>query len=80
MKWTKKQRDMLWSDMTNEEIAAATGRSVMVVKRARFYYTGHTVSRDIARSNTEERRSKAEGEARILKLAKELNIKIGGTK
>ena len=80
MKWTKQQRDMLWSDMTNEQIAAATGRSVMVVKRARFYYTGHTVNRDLAIPNTEERRAKAEGEARILKLAKQMNIKIGGTK
>ena len=80
MKWTKQQRDMLWSDMTNEQIAAETGRSLTVIRRARFYYTGHTVNRDKAISNTEERRAKAEGEARILKLAKELNIKIGGTK
>ena len=80
MKWTKQQRDMLFSDMTNEQIAAETGRSLTVVRRARFYYTGHTVNRDRAITNTEERRSRAEGEVRILKLAKELNIKIGGTR
>lgn len=80
MKWTKQQRDMLWSDMTNEEIADATGRSLIVVKRARFYYTGHTVHKDLARDNAEEARKKTEGEARILNLAKKLNIKIGGMK
>jgi len=77
MKWTKEKRDMLWSDMTNEEISEKLGKSVTVVKRARFYYTGHTTNRSKWEPNYEQIRIKAEKEARILNLAKKLNIKIG---
>ena len=77
MKWTKEKRDMLWSDMTNEEIAKKLGKSIMLVKRARFYYTGHTTNRSNWEANYEKIRSQAEKEARILDLAQKLNIKIG---
>ena len=79
MRWTKEKRDMLWSNMTNEEIAQKLGKSVTVVKRARFYYTGHTTDRSNWEPNCEQIAKKAESEARILKLAKEMNVKIGGT-
>lgn len=78
MKWTKEKRDMLWSDMTNEEIAERLGKSVMLIKRARFYYTGHTTNRSKWEINYEQKRNKVEGEARILDLARKMNIKIGG--
>lgn len=78
MKWTKEKRDMLWSDMTNEEIAEKLGKSVMLIKRARFYYTGHTTNRSKWEMNYEQKRNKVEGEARILDLARKMNIKIGG--
>ena len=77
MKWTKEKRDMLFSDMTNEEIAHIVGKSIVVVKRARFYYTEHTTNRSNWEPNGEQLARKAEGEARILDLAKKMNIKIG---
>ena len=80
MTWTKKMRDMLWTDMTNEEIAEKLGKSVVAIKRARFYYTGHMTRRSEWKPTPEQAIKRAEGEARILDLAKKLNIKIGGTK
>ncbi len=76
MKWTKSQKDLLHSQKSNEEIATETGRSLRAVENARTYYTGHTTTLDKARPNNEERMAKAYGEARILDLAKKMNIKI----
>ena len=39
-KWTDEQREMLYSRMTNEAIAEATGKSIHTVRRMRDYYTG----------------------------------------
>lgn len=41
-KWTDEQREMLYSRMTNEAIAEATGKSIHTVRRMRDYYTGHS--------------------------------------
>ena len=80
MKWTKEKRDMLWSDMTNEQIAEKLEKPVAIVKKARFYYTGHTTNRKNWERNSKQRISKAEGEARIIALAKEMNIKLEDTR
>lgn len=74
MIWTKEQKDMLHSSMTNEEIAEATGRTLTSVKKARYYYTGHEVELSRARlESSESEILRLEREARRLDREKQLN-------
>ena len=76
MRWIDEQKDMLRSDMSNEEIAAEVGRSVTAVQSARMYYTGHTVELARAKILDRQKISRIMSEARILDLAQKMNIKI----
>ena len=76
MKWTDEQKEMLKSDMSNEEIAAEVGRSVTAVQSARMYYTGHTVELARAKTLDSQKIASITSEARILDLAKKMNIRI----
>lgn len=85
MGWTSEEKRMLRSEMTNEEIARETGRSVKAVVSARYRHTGHQVQRSKWRDpyQTEigiakEKVSKIEKEARLLALCKQLGVRIGG--
>ncbi len=42
MRWTDEEINMLYSNMSNHEIAQKTGRAVGTVMRMRRYHTGYT--------------------------------------
>ena len=71
--WTKEEKILLTTDMTNSEISEELGIPVDKVRRARRYYTGHYC--ELANARIDDRRINSE--ARILDLAKRLGIRIG---
>lgn len=85
MRWTKEHRAMLFSSLTNGEIADRTGRSEHSVKKARVRYTGHAVEK--AKWKTidydQQRVQKVmdgmrlrEGEAHVIRTAMDIGAKI----
>ena len=86
MIWTREQKDLLFSEMTNEEIAKAVGRSVTSVKRARYYYTGHEVefsrwqldTQENAILKHEQKAKRVANEQRIKDLCKRLGVRLYG--
>ena len=85
MKWTKEHKAMLFSSLTNEEIAEKTGRSPHSVRKARVRYTGHAVERQRwriidydqqrIRSVMDDMRLK-QGEAHVVRTAMQIGAKI----
>ena len=85
MIWTKDKRDLLFSDMTNEEIAKATGHTITSVKRARYYYTGHEVefskwqlAREAAILEHEQKARRVANEQRLKDLCRQLGVRLYG--
>ena len=84
--WTNEQKEMLHSSMTNEEIAQATGRTMVSVKRARYYYTGHEVELESARIKKndtdmlryEQKARKVQREEHLRNLCKRLGVRLYG--
>ena len=83
MKWTKEQKIMLKSDMTNEEIAAETGRTVNSVRKGRYAYTGHSCDNPKIKTHeeklfeAEKRAMQVRKEERLKELCKILGVRIG---
>ena len=70
--WTDEDQAMLFSCMTNQEIAEALNLSEKAVRSSRRYYTGHYTEQ----AKTRDYHTKITNEARVLQLAKELRVKI----
>lgn len=67
--WTNSEIKLLFDqDLSNEDIAQLTGRTLQAVKDKRYRECGEFIDFKLQR--------KMEGEARILKKAKELHIKL----
>ena len=67
--WTKDEIKLLFDqDLSNEDIAEITGRTLQAVKDKRYRECGEFIDFKLQR--------KMEGEARIIKMAKKLNIKL----
>ena len=84
-KWTAEEKKLLKTDMTTEQIAEATGRTKEAVRRARYTYTGHFVEKGKGFTTAEEklfeaerRYHKVQKEQRLIRLSKELGVRIGG--
>jgi len=84
-KWTAEEKKLLKTNMTTEQIAEATGRTMEAVRRARYTYTGHSVEEGKGQTTSEERLFEAERryhkvqkEQRIIALCKQLGVRIGG--
>lgn len=71
-RWTAKEIDLLFTNKTNEMISHEIGLPEITVGSARRYYTGHYCEPDKARYRDQEIAS----EARIVKLAKEMGVRI----
>lgn len=85
MKWTKEHKAMLFSSLTNEDIAEQTGRSAHSVKKARVRYTGHAVERarwktidyDMQRiQKVRDSMRLKQGEAHVVRTAMQIGAKI----
>lgn len=74
--WTQEQKDMLFTDMTNEEIAEATGRSIAAVVSRRYQYTGHSTNLDNWKKLTFQSKRVTFGEAHLIQTAKRIGAKI----
>jgi len=74
--WTPEQKAMLHSDMTNEEIAEATGRSVRAVISRRYSYTGHSTNIANWKATAIQDKRRALGEAHVVATAKRIGAKI----
>lgn len=74
MKWTKDHKAMLFSPMTNEEIAEETGRKCSAVRKMRSYYTGHAVERGKWRPLRTDK--DAMGVSHVIATAKRIGAKI----
>ena len=86
-KWTANEVALLWTEMTNWEIAQQTGRTPDSVKKKRFSVTGcytrQSDKRDerkkTIQANTEYI-DQLEKEHRIILLAKRLGVRIKGVR
>ena len=85
MKWTKEHKAMLFSSLTNEEIAEKTGRSPHSVRKARVRYTGHCVERakwktiDYDQQRVQkvmDGMQKKQNEAHVIRTAMQIGAKI----
>ena len=76
--WTKEERDLLRTDLTNEEISERTQRPLMGVKKARYKYTGHSVEK--AKHRFKPTLDRSDSEARIIAKCFELGIKLEGVR
>ena len=74
MRWTEEEKEMLYSDMTSREIAIKVDKPIDLVRKVRYYHTGHydAIEMPVGR----EYISPKEAEARILKLAKDMGVKL----
>lgn len=77
-RWTDDEKRLLRSNMTSEEIAEKTGRSLKAVRSRRYEYTGHTNCDEFVPMR--EFVSKEVGEARILYLCRKLGIRLEDTR
>ena len=71
-RWTANEIDLLFTNKTNEMISHEIGLPEITVRSARRYYTGHYCEPDKAIYRDQEIAS----EARIVKLAKEMGVRI----
>ena len=80
--WTKEEEQMLFTDMTNEDIAAALGRTVKAVQTKRYRMTGRSV--EGARQKITRREKEANQKPsptkilRICEMARRLGVKLLG--
>lgn len=74
--WTPEQKAMLLSDMTNEEIAQAIGRSKRAVMSKRYCYTGHATNFTNWKAVRAERKRRVRGEVHVIRTAKRIGAKI----
>lgn len=73
--WSDEHKQLLFSDKTNEEIMAITGRTMKAVRSARYNRTGfYTEDR---RPKGDERK-KHRSEARIISMCKRIGVRIEG--
>lgn len=79
--WTDAELAMLYTNLTNEEIAKEIGRTKKAVRKKRYLITGHYVENEKQRDpmpphiSVFDERYK---EARILSLAKRMGVKLYG--
>ena len=78
-RWTMEEKNLLWTIRSNHDIAEELGRSVVSVKNARFFYTGHYCPREYARPKKTEYNG-VRSEIRILDLAKKIGVKLEGVR
>ena len=80
--WTDDELALLYSDLTNQEIAERISRSANAVRKKRYLVTGHYVEKDkqltIAPVRTAPLMSDAHKEARIIGLCERLKVKLYG--
>ena len=79
-RWTPEEISLLYTDRSSEDIAEELGRSVVGVKRMRYYHTGHYIPRDKAEPTEREQLSPLRSEVRILDLAKKIGVKLEGVR
>ena len=67
--WSREEVELLYDeDLTDEDIARLTGRTVVAVKHKRL--------RDLGEYPEDAKMRALRGEIRIIKLAKQMNIKL----
>lgn len=82
--WTQYETDLLRTELSNEAIAEVIGRSEMAVRTKRYEVTGHYVESEKQREKSIYEyevmnfASKAQKEARILKLAQDMRVRLLG--
>ena len=81
--WSEEEIEMLFSDMTNEEIEQKTGRSKSAVRKKRYQKTGHYVEKKkhrdlLVHTYPKPFVSEHNGTARIIALAQKLGVKLHG--
>ena len=84
-KWSPEHKQLLKTDMTAEQIAEITGRTVEGVRRARYAYTGHSVEKAKQITTYEDKLFEMERkyhqiqkEERLKALCRQLGVRIGG--
>lgn len=80
--WTQDEIDMLYTDMTTDEIAEKTHRTREAVESKRYKITGHYVEASKQRESYQmvfipPVMSKTQKVARIIALADQLGVKLG---
>ncbi|MBR6821961.1 MAG: hypothetical protein IKI46_01955 [Lachnospiraceae bacterium] len=74
--WTREQKDMLFTDMSNEQIAVLIHKTPTAVKKMRYYVTGYSVALkdgfELARKAELER----QGIAHVIETAHRIGAKI----
>ena len=81
--WSEEEIEMLFSDMTNEEIEQKTGRSKSAVRWKRYQKTGHYVEKKNHRDLLVHTYPKSfvsdfNKKARIITLAQKPGVKLFG--
>lgn len=78
--WTKEEEQLLFTNMTNADIAAAIGRTIRAVEGKRHRMTGHSVEAERQRPNEKERYGGPEPTKilRICEMARRLGVKLFG--
>ena len=74
-RWTEKEKSLLFTTMTNEQIAKELNMPIKSIGHARRYYTGKYSSPNYYLSKHWE---KIDKEARIYDLARKLGVRIEG--
>ena len=84
-KWSTEDKQLLKTDMSNDQIMKLTGRTEEAVRRARYVYTGHFVEKGRGIETKEEKLFQAEEryhkllkEQRLKDLCKQLGVRLGG--
>ena len=79
-RWTKDEIELVYTDMTNEEIAKQIGRSVGAVREKRYRMTGHKVPpcQVVEKETPKMANGNKDKEWRLIALAKKLGVKLFG--
>ena len=78
--WTTEQEQMvLDADYTDEELSVMLGKTLHAIRDKRYSLTGHTIPNPKYLSYF-EKLDRVESEARIINMAKQLNVRLGDVK
>ena len=79
--WTSAEKALLFTELSNKEIAIQTGRSESSVKTKRYKVTGHYVEKERQaepKTNPPPGMSDYCKRARIIKMAEQIGVKLYG--
>lgn len=74
--WTREQKNMLFTDMSNEQIAVLLHKTPSAVKKMRYYVTGHSVPIKDGFELAREAELERMGIAHVIETAKRIGAKI----